>query len=495
MEKHIKVLILIFFLALGFRLYYAFQTPTLDHEAYYNVRQISSILETGFPIYKDNLSYGGRISQFIPIYQYFLAMFNIILPLSFVLKLIPNILASTIVIINYFIAKKITKSQDASLFCAFVSAFIPIFITETFNSSSIYSLVIPLTFLSVYFLMNINKKKYIPSFLITSFILTILHPSSSLLIIGLVIYLITTNLEYLNQKREEIESILFLTFFSIWINFILYKKAFLQHGAYVIWQNTPPAILSLYFAQTNILEAVIKIGLIPLIFGIYVVYRYALREKNKDIYLLLGLALACFFLVWPKLLQPNIAFMFLGVILTILFAQGYKLFFNYLRTTKLSSHKNKFIMLFIAIFIITSVIPSVYFTNREIQNAPTVEDIWALEWLRKNIDNETIIAASLKEGHMITAIAERQNIMDSNFLLAPNTAERFKDLTTIYRSPTKTDAVSILNKHKIRYILFSNAAKSEFNIDKLGYIDRECFKLVYDSKTKIYESLCRVEEK
>ncbi|MBD3355171.1 hypothetical protein GF361_04250 [Candidatus Woesearchaeota archaeon] len=494
MKKYTKILVLIFLLTLAFRLYFAFQTPNLNHEAYYELRQVRSIKETGLPIFQDPLSYEGRTSLFSPIYHYFLALFSFIFPMTWILKIIPNILASSLIIINFLLAKKITRSQNASLFCAFISAFIPIFITETFNTSSIYSLLVPLTFLSLYFFMNIHKKKFLVYFLITAAFLIFIHPYSSLLVLGLIIYIISLSLEQLKSRKQETESVLFLTFLSIWIHLILYKKAFLKHGPYVIWQNIPPAIMSLYFTQTNVLEAIIKIGLIPLIFGVYVIYRYIFKEKDKKIYLLASLALALFFLVWFRLLQPNIAFIFLGTILAVLFAQGYGSFFRYLKTTKLAKHKNKFIVLFILVFIITSVIPSFYFSLEKVKQAPSKTDMQAFNWLKNNTEKDTVIAVSLKEGHILNTITQRKNILDTNFLLAPDPAERFDDLNTIYTSQYKTAAISVLNKYDVKYILFSDSARSEFNIDQLNYLDDECFELIFDNKTKIYRSLCRVEE-
>ena len=128
--------------------------------------------------------------------------------------------------------------------------------------------------------MNINKERYVSYFIISVFILTIMHASSVLLIIGLLTYLLMIMLEKLQQRSAEIESILFLTFFSIWINFLLYKKAFLTHGASVIWRNIPADLISIYFAQTNIIDGVVKMGLIPIILGGYIFYRYIFREKK-----------------------------------------------------------------------------------------------------------------------------------------------------------------------------------------------------------------------
>ncbi|MEE9525883.1 MAG: hypothetical protein V3V78_04735, partial [Candidatus Woesearchaeota archaeon] len=127
-------------------------------------------------------------------------------------------------------------------------------------------------------------------------------------------------------------------------------------------------------------------------------------------------------------------------------------------------------------------------------SSPTKTDIHALEWLKQNTDNNTIIAASLKDGYLINAIAERKNIIDENFLLAPNTAERYNDINAIFKYPQKTEAISTLNKYNIKYILLTETTKSEFDIEDLHYLDRKCFKTVYDNQTKIYKSFCKVEE-
>ena len=285
---------------------------------------------------------------------------------------------------------------------------------------------------------------------------------------------------------------MFLFFFLIWINFIIFKKAFLTHGINIIWQNIPSSILSSYFSQT-MFEAIIKIGVIPLILGGYVIYRYMFREKNRELYLLFGLAFGCFFLVWPKLLQPNVAFMFLGVILTILLAQWYKIFFSYLKKTKVAKYKILFVLLFVILFMITSIPASVYFINQKLDAAPTENDIEALNWIKENTEESSIIAASLKEGHLIKAIADRDNIMDQNFLLIENSEQRFQDLKLIYRANYKTDSIPLLNKYNSKYIFLSDTTRSEFDINKLNYIDKECFELVFSKNTKIYRSLCKVE--
>ena len=75
-------------------------------------------------MFKDSLSYGGRTFLFIPVFHYILAIFSSTLTVGIALKLIPNLFASSIVLIVYLITKKITKNDQISLITSFVSAFI-----------------------------------------------------------------------------------------------------------------------------------------------------------------------------------------------------------------------------------------------------------------------------------------------------------------------------------------------------------------------------------
>ena len=94
LKKEYIWLALIFSLVLGMRLYFAFQAPYFSEDAYFNIRQVEHIRETGLPLFKDDLSYSGRNFLFQPFFQYILAFFNLFMPLNLVCKLLPNIFAS-----------------------------------------------------------------------------------------------------------------------------------------------------------------------------------------------------------------------------------------------------------------------------------------------------------------------------------------------------------------------------------------------------------------
>ncbi|MBW2966248.1 glycosyltransferase family 39 protein [Candidatus Woesearchaeota archaeon] len=495
MKKQQIALILIFILTLSFRMYFTFQSSNFDYDTYFNVRQINNIMKTGFPVFKDSLSYGGRTSIFIPLFHYVLAFFSFIFTSLIALKLIPNIMASCMVFIVYLIAKKITQNRNISLITASVSAFIPVFIIETINNVSVYSLTIPLMFLGIYFLMNLENKKLVKYLIVLIILFPFIHASVFILAFSLITYLILIRLAHLKHNKSELELILFSVFLTIWIEFIIYKNALLAHGPSVIWQNIPSVISIFYFTPTNFLEAILKIGLIPLVGGIYVIYRYLFRERNKPIYLLISFALASALLLWLKLIQPSVALTILGVVLTILFAQSYKLAGFYIRKTRLANYKKAIFVVLVLVFILTSVLPCFYFTSERIQSAPSAEEIKAFLWLEENTQKQSTVLGSLSQGHLITAIAKRKNVIDSNFLLIHLPGKRIDDVKTIYTTRYKTIAVDLLNKYSIDYILFSPKIADEIDTDNIKYIDDEkCFELVYENDVKIYKSLCRIEE-
>jgi len=496
LKREHTTLLAIFTAVLAVRLFFAFKASNFNYDAYFALRHIEHIKEALFPLFNDSLSYGGRFFIFPPLFYYILAFFDLFLPIVIVGKLLPNIFISSLTVISYLIAKEVTNNKNASLFTAFVSGFIPVFYIETINNVSVYSLVLPLTFLLMFFLMKINENKsYVALFIFFLATLRLVHPSVVLIMISLLLYLLIIKIEKLKQSKAEIELILFSTFIVVWSLFITFKKPFLVHGAAVIWQNIPIEILGQYFKTTTILDAIYKIGIVPFITGIYIIYKYLFKERNRAIYMLISLVLTIFLLIWLKMIEPPIGFMFISIILSILFAQFYKLFFEYIKRTQFN-FKRLFIFILITVFIITSAIPSINYGYDVVNYSARNNEINALKWIDANSNKDNVVLATLKEGFLITAVAERKNVVDKKFLLINGAKQRLKDISRMYTTVFETDAVKLLNKYDVKYIFFSLNAKTEYGIEKIPYVEEsKCFEKVYDKEVKIYKSLCVLEEK
>ncbi|MDD5086642.1 MAG: hypothetical protein PHV16_02725 [Candidatus Nanoarchaeia archaeon] len=485
----------IFAFVLGLRLYFAFQTPYFSEDAYFNIRQVEHITKTGLPLFKDELSYGGRNFLFQPLFQYILAFFNLFMPLTLVCKLIPNIFASSLVFITYMIVLRLTKNKTAALFSSFISGFIPIYFGSTINSVSAYSFVIPLIFFIIYFFFMIKKdEKYINYLILSIFLLALTNSSVVIFILAFIIYLLLVKFEHLPIRKQEVEIIIFSSMLILWLNFIIYKNAFLLHGYHLVWQNIPSEILGKYFYQFSIIDAVYYIGVIPILLGFIVIYRYTFKKKSRYVYFLMGFALSSLFLLWFKLIQIDTGLMFLGVILVLLFGKYYPELTSFIEKTRISRFKKAIIAFIFVIFLINSVLPSITYASKVTQNLLSKTEMNAFLWLKENTEKDVVILGSLDEGYIINAVAERKNFFDRNFMLIENTDQRLNEAKKIYTTSYETEAIPLLNKYNIKYIIISKKVMDDYGITDLNYkSDEKCFEVVYNQGTKIYKSLCRMD--
>ena len=112
MQKRTRnILIAIFLITLTIRLILAFTIPNLTYDSYFHLRQVEQITEHGYPSYQDDLSYGGRELRFLPFFHYFMAFFNLTLPITLIAKIFPNLLLATLTISVFFISKKYRRGE------------------------------------------------------------------------------------------------------------------------------------------------------------------------------------------------------------------------------------------------------------------------------------------------------------------------------------------------------------------------------------------------
>lgn len=494
MKKEYLILGLIFALTLSVRLYFAFNSGNFDYDAYFNLRQSQYIMQQGLPDYNDQYSYGGRFYTFLPLFHYVLALFGFVFGLEFTAKLLPNIFAASLSIIVYFISKHITKDEAASLVSAFISGFVPIFFSETINTVSVLTAVVPIMFFLMYNFINIQKgQKYIINYIIFFIILTLLHPSSILFVLAIYFYLMLCKIEKMKITKAELELPIFSIFFWLWANLMVYKKAFLVHGMAVVWQNLPFMLFKQNFEGINIVQALLKIGFIPFLFGLFIIYKGFSGERKKATYFFVSFAFSTAIMLWLKLISLTMGFIFLGVVLAILFSQFYVKLFNYIEKTKLANFKHYFVIGIIVVFLITSVFPSILDTvNR--RHIPTDSEISAMKWIEANTPKDSTILTSPEEGHMMVYYAMRKNVVDTNFLLINDLGERMQDINDMYRARFKTLGISLLNKYGVNYIYLSPLTKTLYDVKDIPYNDQECFKEIYSKDgIDIYSSLCVLE--
>ncbi|RME54135.1 hypothetical protein D6777_04780 [Candidatus Woesearchaeota archaeon] len=181
--------------------------------------------------------------------------------------------------------------------------------------------------------------------------------------------------------------------------------------------------------------------------------------------------------------------MFLGLLLTIMSALAIEKFIAYINITKFKKFKKQIFVISFALILLSLLIPTYIQAKEVISNTINQDEVNTLLWLKSNTPKTSTILASVEEGNYITAISERKNVADTDFLLAP---DRYKDVTTIFKTESLVIATQLMHKYSVDYLYVSDRALKHYGIDSIKYIgDENCFNEVYSTEsTKVYRLTC-----
>lgn len=504
-KKQIVVLLAcICLVSLVIRLYFAFSTPYFsDDTTYFHLRQIEYIKDHGVPLFYDPLSFSGRLFLFSPFFHYFFAALTYFWSTWYVIKILPNLLATMLIIIIYFLVEQITKNKQIAIFTASIVAFIPLYFVETVNAVSPRSLSIPLSFLVLYLFQNVHKERWNKGCIVLTIVLILIDPTALLLLFGLMMYIFLMKISGLEPKKEEKEFIFFAVVLALWFYLLLYKVALAKHGIEILWQNIPPALIDKYYYNITIISAIYHVGLVPLLFGLVVTY-YALftgREKTEEphhfheqhrkaIFPIIGVLFTVTVFMWFKIIEFTIGLTYLAILLVILSGFGYMEFQQYVEKTKLRRWSNVIFLFVFMIFVGSSVVPSLYYSAQRMKETITPKEVAFLRFLPEIAEKDAIIISLVDDGHYIEYFSDRKTVADTNFLQIKDAKQRLKDIDTLFTTTSKIIATQVMNKYNARYIYISPTAKKLYGIDYLSYEDNDCFQLLYVGDVRLYKSTC-----
>ncbi len=481
-------LALIFIASLSLRLYLAFQTQYLTGEGYYAVRQIEAIKETGKPLYQDPLSYGGSENVFSPGFYYILTAFSFFMKNEEIIKIVPSIFASLTILFVFLIAREIVKDEKGPLAAAALSAFIPIFFESTLNNASPYTLIIPLLLFAMYSFMKADDRRYASSFIAASIALPLIHSSAIILLITLVIYLALIKMEGFSISKEEVKLTIF-SFVSLIILAILFFKAIMLHGWHILSANVPSQISSNFFAQTSILEALYKIGLLTVFYGTYSISKN-IDSLNKQNTLILSFISAAAILLWAKMVELNAGLSLLGIGLSIIIATNYQKFISYIQKVRLQAYRVALIISAVFAFLITAFGPSYLTINEISKDVPTISDVSVLAWLKDKAPEGSVVAAAVDDGHFITGFSGKKDIIDRSFLLK-DSQKRYDEISMLFEATEEAKALDVLKKYDVDYVFISRNVLKNYDLKKPEfYWDEACFKPIIRGESSLYQVTC-----
>ncbi len=502
-KRSYALLACIIIVAFTLRLYFAFYSPYFsDDGSYWNLRQIEHIQNHGYPQLYDPLSFSGRLFLFSPLFHYIFAIITLVGSTWYITKVLPNLFAVMLIPIIYLYVEQITKNKQIAVFTACIAAFTPIYFVETVNAISVQSLSIPLIFIFLYFFSEIQKKRNNIICIVLIIGLVLLDPATLIVLFGLVVYLFLLTISSMEPKKEEKELIFFGFLFALWFYLLLYKTALVSHGIDILWQNIPQQFVDKYYFDLTIISSIYHIGIIPLLFGLIVLY-YTLfekpwkgmayeeyREHKRTIYPIVGIIIVTTICLWIKIVEFTVGIVYLSLFLVVVSGFGYMEFHTYLQRTKMKRWSNFMFMIVFLIFIVSSVIPTIYYTTQRLAVTITAKEVAFLRFLPEITQDDDIILSLVDDGHYIEYFAGRKTVVDANFLQIKDAKERVKDINTIFTAQSKIIATKIMNKYNAEYIYISPTAKKLYGIEYLNYEDNDCFQLIYVGDVRLYKSTC-----
>ncbi len=457
-------LVLVAFLVLSFIYLNRPIDSFIGEESYYNYRIAGNIEDKGsfFPAY-DYLSYSGRMHIFslTPITLLLFAKVTGSLLLS--LRLFPILAGLIAVILFYVILRKNDISRAITIIACLIMALSPGFI-YLFTSLNNYFLPI-LVSLIVLLLMLYERYR-------VSFILSLSLPffGSIHAFIASILFLV-----YAAKKGEIREFRWFLIAVLLIIAGLI--PLFFYGLPYSFFFSPPDySLLKQLLSDLGGNFGFSIFALFLAIIGITKLW----EEKYKyiEIYTAIILLLL-FFLFWIKSL------FYLNFFIAFLAALGLVKLID----LEWESKTIKSITIFIVIIgLVFSFFSHSYLLSK---SPPNRDMINALKFLK---DKEGgVVFSYYSNGVLINSIANKKNLIDSDFLYAPNLEERYDNSNELLFTRDIENATRIINKYDIRYILIDRDMEEKLWSGEEGGLlfllkYSKNFNMVYSNNfTKIWE--------
>lgn len=473
-SKTTLVLISILFLVFAVRLLFAFQAEPITLDSYFSIRQAEHITHTGIPLFQDPLSYGGRTSVFPPLFYYLLALFTTIFSSILGAKVLTNALYALLPLIAYVWVTKSTHDRTSAVFSALLVGFLPALMHTVFEVTS-QALAAPLFFAILLGMVNLSPSR-VPLLLFALVALVMTSPLSLVCAIMFIIYLLWSRLEGLAPNKKEIEISLFFIFLVIWAHMVLYKNALFFHGLGAVAQNIPRSLMSETFSTLTFFEAFISLGLLVLSLGVYGTYLAFTSSKSKQNMLLISVVTVFFLALLIRAIPLSTGLLFIGIALAMLSAEAFIALRKLASRLKLALAPYLFFFSMGILFLGLSVLPALHLASDQ-SALPAEQTRQAMMFLRDQASPSATILASPQEGHLITALAHRKNVMDTSYLLIPLINQRVEDIKTIYTSPFETDVIPLLRYYGITYVYLSPRVQEAYNISALPTRSASCIQL------------------
>jgi hypothetical protein len=417
------LLAVIFLIALIIRLLPLTSYPYLiGTDSYYHARMAEQILTGNF---YDPLSFGGRSYLYPPGMHILLASFSF-MGTEAAAQLIPTLIAAFAVVAIFFVTRE-RYGEKAGFIAALLLAFVPVNIWKTASNSLVSGIDLTILLIAVYFLLRKEYKFYT----IATIILAIFSPFVAIFALLLLL-----------SDRKFLRSKIILTALAIAVlAMIIFFPLF---GNIYITKVLPSDIKFALYENVTAEGLLFRLNPVLILGALGLLLQAARKKINR---LLIFWTIFITGLSMLSLLETDRGLFYLAVPLAIYSA--------YIMTDKKIFKDKKIHMIILSAIIIFSAVVGIASVSSIYWSAMDPNERVALLWIEKNTPTDATVLATISEGHWVTGVAQRKNVIDGNMNGAPNFSERYEDVKTIYTTSDTEVRTELLNKYNVSYVLFS----------------------------------------
>lgn len=429
-KLEIAVIALIFTAALIIRL-----LPALTHDhpigvdSYYHIRIAKEIQKLqSIPLY-DNLSFGGRNHEYPPGTHLTLAILSSVseMPVEVMAEIVPTIVGAFGVVILFLITRKLFGFH-AGFLAASIFAFVPVYIWKTASNSLVTAFDITFLLAAAYFL----ERKESTHYFVMCMVISVFSPLTGLF--ALCMGLIATD-----RMKVKLCSIIGIILLSIFI-----YTFYISGSSIYLTKELPPDIYNAIYENIGITDFLFRLNPFVVLFSVASLILLYKQKKLKTVNLYLLWAAFAFLLLIGRLLETDRALIYLLIPLAIISGFSIKKYFDFKKT----------LTLILALFIIAASAFLGYKSLESLEWSAISDDTYnALLWIKQNTPKNLTVLSSLIEGHWVSEIAERRNVMDAQIIGIKDLKQRYEDVKIIYSTENQTLMKGLLAKYNVTYVL------------------------------------------
>lgn len=399
----------------------------LGSTTYYHTR-IADLIASGAQ--HDPLSFGGRPMT----YPYGFSLMLLVFPAA--KYTLAPLIGGLGILVGYYFVKDLGLTDKQSLYASMFLFFNPAY---AYFASHLNPRLPAAILMVLGFIMVRNEDKKVNYLAIVPLVLALMTSplvGASLLVIGLIIF-------RKNLKRIFIPFILsFLVFLVYFLPIIKEYGLFQRHEAYNIFVEFNRGVQYFIFETGLTPVAFTFVMVIMAVYGFFKLNGLNLKPVRE--WLLIGFlaSLVIFNRMNDVLIYP------ISIIAGTVFATYFKDLKNALKLEWFSTRYLKvLIWLYLIILII---VPGIGMMMID----PNPDQYNTMTWIKNNTPENATIFAHWNEGHYITSIAERKNVMDPYLEFAPEVDERYNDTKRIMSTSKVEETIRIMEKYDSRYIIY-----------------------------------------